>query len=118
MSVVKLEEVYLYVTDAGDNPAENIQAQAFMENSGIPYTRMYYNNMEQVSEVLKAMNGWWNRPEIPENMRMPDIEKMPYVVYTEVHDDIPARLSPLRYLAGIDAIKTFPDIWNSINTNN
>lgn len=119
MAIKKIEEVYLYVTDTGDNPAENIQAQAFMEKCGIPYIRMYYNNVEQVAEVLQVMNGWWNRPELPEEIRMPNIEKMPFVCYTEVHDDIPARFSPVKYKAGIDDIKTFPEFYNSImNTNN
>lgn len=118
MAIKKIEEVYLYVTDTGDNPAENIQAQAFMEKSGVPYIRMYYNTAEQVTEVLNAMNGWWDRPELGEHS-MPSIEKMPYVCYTEVHDDIPARFSPVKYKAGIDDIKTFPEFYNSImNPNN
>jgi hypothetical protein len=115
MAVVKIEEVYLYTTDTGDNPGENIQAQAFMENSGIPYTRMYYNDREQVDEVIRVMNQWWNRDVLPEVIRLPDVEKMPYLVYTEVHDDIPARLSPVKYLAGIDDIKKFPGLWNAVN---
>jgi hypothetical protein len=115
MAVIKIEEVYLYTTDTLDNPVENIQAQAFMENSGIPYIRMYYNDPEQVNEVINIMNKWWNREGLPEYAISPNIEKMPYVVYTEVHDDIPARLSPIRYLAGIDDIKKFPEIWNAIN---
>jgi hypothetical protein len=108
MAIQKLEEIYLYVSEVAENPAENIQAHAFMDHSGLPYTRLFYNDASQHPEVLSAVNSWFTAPQ----NQLPPVTKFPFLVYTEVHDDIPARSSPVRYLEGIDAIKTFPEIYN------
>lgn len=110
MAILKIEEVYLYVTEATDNAAVNIQAAAFMDHSGIPFTRMFYNDATNIQQVLDSVNTWWTRPDI----NLPPVTKFPFLTYVEVHDDIPARHSPVKYLEGIDAIKTFPDIYNAV----
>jgi hypothetical protein len=109
MAIVKIEEVYLYATQYGDNAAENIEAGAFMDHSGIDYTRLWYNDPVQHTDVIAAINSWVTSPM---SGSMDPITKFPFLVYTEVHDDRPARSSPVKYLEGIDAIKTFPDILN------
>lgn len=110
MAVQKIEEIYLYITEVSDNVAENIAATGFMDHSGIPFTRLFYNDPTQLQEVLDAVNTWWNNePNV-----LPPVTKFPFLTYVEVHDDIPARNSPAKYLEGIDAIKTFPEIYNSI----
>ena len=110
MAVVKIEEVYLYTSEASANAAENIQAKAFMDHSTIPFTNLFYNDQTQLEEVLSSINTWWTRPDI----NLPPITEFPFITYTEVHDDIPARFSPVKYLAGIEAIKTFPALYNSV----
>lgn len=107
MAIKAIEEVYLYVSEAVDNAAENIQALAFMERSGVPFTKLMYNDKAALPETLAALNTWWQD-------RLPPLTGFPFITYVEVHDDIPARHSPVQYLQGIDDIKKIVDIY-SIN---
>lgn len=110
MAIVKIEEVYLYVSEVVPNAAENIQAVAFMENCGVPFVRMMYNDASQHAEAFAALNSWWTNNPLNS---LPPLDTFPFVTYVEVHDDLPARLSPVKYLKGIDAIKTIVDLYNS-----
>lgn len=110
MAIKKIEEVYLYVADAGANTAENIEAMAFMDRCGIPYIRMFYQDASQSQQVIDALNTWWgNRDFQP----LPPLTKFPFVIYTEVHDDRPARQSPVMYLEGLENLKKIVDIYNA-----
>lgn len=112
MAIKKIEEVYLYVSETATNSAENIEAAAYMDHSGIAYNKLMYNDPSQHESVFNALNSWWTQhPYKPQ----PAVEAFPLLVYTEVHDDIPARYSPILYLAGIDAIKTFKATYDSVN---
>jgi len=111
MAIVKIEEVFLYTATATTNVAENLEAVAFMDHSGIQYTKLQYNDAEQLPAVLSAVNTWWDRPD----MAREPLTGFPFLVYTEVHDDIAARHSPVRCLDGIEKIKTFPAILESVN---
>ena len=110
MAIVKIEEVYLYFSGVTDDAAENLSAAAFLDHSGIEFTRLLYNDAEQCKQVLDAVNTWWTieRDFAP---ALPPVTRYPFLVYTEVHDNIPARYSPVRYLEGLDAIKTFAEIY-------
>lgn len=107
MAITKIEEVYLYVTEVTPNAAENIEAAAFMDHSGIEFTRLFYNDQSGVDSAMAAVNTWWRD--------LPPVTKFPFLTYVEVHDDIPARASPVKYLEGAEAIKTFPSIYNAVN---
>lgn len=108
MAIVKIEDVYLYVSEVVPNAAENLEATAFMDHSGIKYTRLFYNNENDTQNSINAVNTWWSEGT-------PPITGYPFLTYVEVHDDIPARQSPVKYLEGIEAIKTFPDLFKSVN---
>ena len=110
MALVKIEEVYLYTAEGVDDQAEMIRAKAFMDSSGIPYIHLSYNDINVTQEVLTNINTWWERPDI----NLPPIEHYPFITYTEVHDDIPARYSPVKYKQGIADIETFPEFYNSV----
>lgn len=112
MAITKIEEVYLYVSDETDNPAENLQARAFMDHSEIPHTSLYYNDPSQWPDVFSSVNSWFTSPS---NGDLPPVTKFPFLTYVTVRDDLPARYSPVQYLQGIDAIQTFPEIWNQYN---
>jgi len=115
MSIVKIEEVYLYSSDITDDAAENTAAAAFMDHSGISFGKLLYNDVEQCQSVLDAVNTWWNEDRYNNGtLYAPKLEpatKYPFLVYTEVHDDLPARYSPVRYVQGLDAIKSFTDLY-------
>lgn len=109
MAIVKIEEVYLYVSEVVANSAENIEAMAFMDHSTVPFVKMMYNDPAQHPQVFEPINSWWAD-------RLPPVETFPFVTYVEVHDDIPARFSPVKYLKGIDDIKTIVQLYNATNT--
>lgn len=109
MAVVKIEEVFLYVSEVAANAAENIEAMAFMDHSGIPYTKMMYNDPSVIDQVLEPLNTWWR------DRGVPDATGFPLLTYVEIHDDIPARMSPACYLQGISEIKKIVDIYNATN---
>lgn len=106
MAIVKIEELYLYVSEVVPNAAENVQAMAFMDHSGLPYVKMMYNDASQHPDVLAPLNSWWAD-------RLPPVDGFPFLTYVEVHDNVPARLSPVKYLKGIDNIQTIVDLYNS-----
>lgn len=108
MAVVKIEEIYLYISDGVPNAVENIQAAAFMDHAGIPFTRMKYNDSSEHANVLEPLNTWWAD-------RLPPIDSFPFLTYVEVHDNIPARYSPVLYLKGLDDIKKIVDLYNATN---
>lgn len=110
MAIKKIEEIYLYVSELSSNAAENIQAVAFMDHSGIPYTRMMYNDASQHEDIFNNLNTWWQY-----NLDVEPVSYFPFLTYVEVHDDIPARLSPVKNLQGIDQIKTIVDIINLVS---
>lgn len=110
MAITKIEEVYLYTAEGAYDQAEMIRAKAFMDQSGIPYVNLNYADPTQIQEVLDNVNTWWTRPDI----QLPPIQKYPFLTYTEVHDDIPARYSPVKYKEGIESIETFPEFYNSV----
>jgi hypothetical protein len=114
MSIIKIEEVYLYTTDADFNQAEMINSKAFMDNSGIEHTNLYYNDKEQLQEVLTSLNTWWTTPI----NTLPPATKFPLLTYVEVHDDIPARFSPVKYKQGLEEIQSFVDLYDSVMGNN
>lgn len=113
MAVVKIEEVTLYVATPVSNVTENLEAVGFMDHSGIPYVKLQYNDASQLPDVLTGVNTWWTRPDVA----LPPLEGFPFLVFTEVHDNIPARYSPVKYVAGLDAIKSFPAYFASVNGN-
>jgi hypothetical protein len=108
MAVVKIEEVFLYVSEVVANSSDNIQAMAFMDRSGIPYTKMMYNDPAQHPSVFAPLNSWWAD-------RLPPVDSFPLLTYVEVHDDRPARLSPVQYLQGIEDVKKIVDIYTAAN---
>lgn len=109
MAIQRLEEVYLYVVPDEVGSTENLEANAFMDHSGIEYTRLYYADPTQHESVINAVNTWWTDRDIDP---LEPVTKFPFVVYTEVRDDIPVRLSPVKYASGLDAIKAFPELYN------
>lgn len=111
MAIVKIEEVFLYTSEYVGDAIQNIQANAFMEKSGVPYTKLFYNELNQSNEVLNTVNTWFARPDV----NLPPLETYPFIVYTEVHDDIPARYSPVKYVSGKENIENFPAFYFSIN---
>lgn len=112
MAIKKIEEVYLYYSDARGSAEENIGAVAFLERTDIPFTKLFYNSQTNFDDLFSALNGWWSRPDI----NLPPINSFPFITYVEVHDDIPARMSPVKYVFGLEEIKKFPEFYKSVQS--
>ena len=101
MTIQKIDSIYLY-TDMTWAPGEtgpSVEARDHMDSLGVPYTLMNYADPEQHEAALDPLRDW---PMIG----MPDaLEAFPFVIYTEVHDDIEADSQPRVILYGVDAIK-------------
>lgn len=110
MAIIKLEEVTLYTDSVLGNFAENIKADAFFERQGIPYRRVIFNSKEYAEDVLARLN----KEHAEHNSEI--LTKLPVLTYVEVHDDIPARLSPVRCLEGLTRIQEFPSLYFSIES--
>ena len=113
MAVKKIEEVYLYHTDIPGTLEQNMVALIALDKASVPFTKMFYQSNTDFDELLGPLNTWWTHPKI--NLPSLSVDSFPFVVYTEVHDDIPARLSPVKYVSGLEAIKNFTNFYHSIN---
>jgi hypothetical protein len=112
MAIKKIEEVYLYYTDLPGMVEKNFNAAIALDKANISFQRMQYGIGADLDELLKALNTWWKQPYV--TLPPLSIDSFPFIVYTEVHDDIPARLSPVKFVEGLDAIKAFPNFYFSI----
>jgi hypothetical protein len=102
MAVKKIEEVYLYYTDLPGTVEKNITALIALDKSSIPFTKMFYNESADFDALINSLNTWWQYPYA--NLSPLTMDSFPFVVYTEVHDDIPARMSPVKYVSGQEAL--------------
>lgn len=112
MALQKIEEVYFYFSDSFGSAAENIRAAAIMENSNVPFQKFYYNSLTNTEELFNNLNSWWTKPD---GTGLPELNQFPFLTYVEVHDDIPARMSPVKYVQGADEIQNFITFYNTVN---
>jgi hypothetical protein len=101
MAIQKIDSIYLYtdMTWAANETCPSVEARNHMDSLGLPYTLMNYADPEQHEAALGPLRDW-------QMIGMPDaLEAFPFVVYTEVHDDIETDRQPKVIIYGIDAIK-------------
>lgn len=93
MSIVKLEEVYLYTTLDHTHTA-CYELKKWLDDNNIQYTNLYYHAHE-VENVFTPLNTWWEGVTFTE---------FPILIYTELRDDTPLSLSPRRYAKGLNTL--------------
>ena len=101
MAIQKIDSIYLYtgMTWAPDETGSSVEARDHMDSLGIPYMHMNYADPEQHEAALSPLRDW-------AMVGMPDsLDEFPFVVYTEVHDDIDTEFQPKVIIYGLDAIK-------------
>ena len=113
MAVKKIEEVYLYYTDLPGMVEKNLTALIALDKAGIPFTKMFYGETADFDALINSLNTWWTCPHV--NLPPLTIDSFPFLVYTEVHDDIPARMSPVKYVSSQEAIEQFISFYRSVN---
>lgn len=94
MAVTKIHDIYLYTSDV-HNAVECHELTAWMDHSGIPYTHLTYNDVNQLPEVVKALNTWWNGKELG---------VWPFVVFQEERDTLPDGVKGANFIEGKEAV--------------
>lgn len=101
MAINKIYEIFLYTTDIV-NPVECHQAKAWLDHSNIDYKWLNYNDINQLPEVIKALNTWWSGKELAQ---------WPFVVYRYQKDGEPFGYITSDFIEGVENIKSqLPEI--------
>ena len=113
MSIIKIEEIYLYTGQKwieGTNPDGSFawvidrstdcgKAIQWLEDNGITdYTLMNYQDSELHEDCFAPLRTW------NFSGRQHDFGEFPFLYYTEVHDDRPSRSMPIVLLFGLEEI--------------
>ncbi len=105
--LTKIDDIHLYTCDAITPNTECAAAvQYFADNSVIDYTLLNYADPTQHADCLAPINTWWHNGE-------PEVTGFPFVIYTEIHDNLPPSRYPLVAIQGLDNItnSTFAEIY-------
>ena len=101
MSIQKIDDVYLY-TDLALEPDEksaSFEAKAYMDSLNINYIHMNYYHPDQHEPALSPLRTWqFSRGQH-------DLPCFPFVIYTEIHDDLSPAFYPRVLLFGMDEIR-------------
>jgi len=114
MAIKKIEEVYLYYTDLSGTVEKNLTTLVALDKASIPFTKMFYGETADFDALISSLNTWWAYSHV--NLPSLTIDSFPFLVYTEVHDDIPARMSPVKYASGEQDINAFISLYKSVNS--
>ena len=79
MSLTKIDDIYLYtgLTASANN---SFAAKKWFDKQGIEYIFMHYGNEAEHASLFTSLDTWW-----PGEHTFTDF---PFVVYTEIHDDL------------------------------
>lgn len=94
MSIIKIEEAYLYTTLDHTHTA-CYEMKNWLDNNGIKYVHLHYP-AENKTEVLRPLNTWWENA---------NLQEFPILIYTEVREDTPFSLSPRRYFTSLQDLQ-------------
>ena len=109
MPLSRIDEIYLYTHPSKDQ-LETYTLYNQLDNLGIPYNKLEYNDPEQHSIVFDALNTWWQADE--EGNTQGALSEFPFVVYTEVHSGKPVSYLPRKYIVGAsNIIAQLPDLY-------
>lgn len=96
MTITKIDDVYLYANDF-QGPSDCFDAKTWLDENNITYQFMYYGNPDEYQRLFDSASENWSQ-QTP-------LSAFPFLIYTEIHDD----LSPSRYpqvcLRSLDEIK-------------
>lgn len=92
-----IKDVYLYTGSVQKTSAQSTAAKEWLETNGVAFTHLHYADKDAHKEIFSAVMTWWQNKYV--------INAFPFLIYTEVHDDIEEALSPRVLLQGLGAIK-------------
>jgi len=86
MALTRIDDIQLYMGMTAD-AAECYEVKKYLQDNGIKFETYMYADDSQHAQLFSSL-GTWNMQGAPTV-----ISKFPFVIYTEVHDD----LSPSKY---------------------
>lgn len=97
--LTRIADIQLYM---GLTPevADCYAAKTFLESVQVKYTPYMYTDPAQHAANFEAISSWKleGAPEV--------LDKFPFVIYTEIHDDLEPSQYPRKCIYGLDAIKS------------
>ena len=96
MALTKIDDIFLY-TGLTASASASYEAKTWLDSQNIPYEFMHYAVPSEHQALFTALNTWW-----PDQHVFTDF---PFVIYTEIHDDLSPRNYPKICLMGLDEIK-------------
>lgn len=105
MSLVRIDDIQLYTNFNWDNGVvekpgfECMTAYNFLNENGVVYEHMNYGGDSDFPGSLPALSTWTFAGD-----RQITFETYPFVIYTEVHDDLSPSQYPKVLLYGNDEI--------------
>lgn len=107
--LTRIDDLYLYTNidfQSGDIQMSHM-AQKFFEEADVPVVLMNYNGSEAVLEAaLEPLRTWTFSNMISDTNKYGrfDLQEFPFLIYTEIHDDLPPSQYPKVLLYGYDEI--------------
>ena len=95
MALTKIDDIFLY-TGFNESATTSYQAKKWLDAQNIKYEFMHYGAEDEHQMLFDSLNTWW-----PDKHVFTDF---PFVIYTEVHDDLSPRNYPKVCLMGLDNI--------------
>ena len=109
MPLSRIDEIYIYTYPSKDQ-LETYTLYNQLDNLGIPYNKLEYNDPSQHPVLFDALNTWWQEDE--NRVKQEPITEFPFVVYTEVHSGRPVSYLPRKYIVGAsNIIAQLPDLY-------
>lgn len=101
--LIRIDDIHLYtnIDWLATNPGDSHEAKDFMDSLGIEYTNLNYADPEQWPEVFSSLR-WWDFANID---GFHDFQDFPFLILTEVHDNLSPSRYPRRLYVGLDEIK-------------
>jgi len=113
MSLLKIDEIYVYTSSTQD-PVGTHELHAWFDHSAIPHIKLDYKDVNQITEVLTALNTWWSLEDLDVNRIVPALAtEFPLIVYTELYSDKPVSYFVKKYIQGKNnIIAQLPELYN------
>jgi hypothetical protein len=101
MAIIKIDDIYLYtdIQEEKNEQTESVDAKAFMDSLDIKYTNLNYPIPEEHHLNFVPLGTW----VFADGQHV--FEKFPFVIYTEIHDDLSPAYYPRVLLYGLNEIK-------------
>lgn len=95
MALTKIDDICLY-TALNEDAQECYELKKWLNDNGVSFQGLHYNDDSQLEEVFTALNTWWENA---------NFTKLPILVYTEIHSDLSPMLYPKKFFTTLEEAK-------------